>query len=456
MTAVPSSRTPWTPLEISLLIGSVLLITLAAFEGLATTTIMPNVVQDLDAESWFSLASGATLAAQIASTVVAGGLADSKGPRAVLVAGLVFFTTGLLVSAFSPTIALFTLGRLIQGIGGGLVIVPLYVFIGAIADPSHRPFFFAAFSLAWVFPGLVGPAIAGWVAASIGWRPVFWAVPILAAFAVIPLISVLRKLRTHHLTPAPLKRLLFLALLAGTGVLLLQLSGALGGTELILLSLSGLFLSALSLPKLLPKGALRLHRGVPSAIMTRLAAMGAQAGGAAFLPLILQRVHHWEADSAALAVTIGSISWATGATLQSRFRDPGIRMRLPLIGTILLAVGLTPTLLLVAPTMPVWPSMLGWFLCGAGTGLMHSTLSVLALELTPSREHGKVSSWLQVADSAGSAVELAIASIALSVWGFFGVTGAVSYLPAPVIALLISVFAIVSATRIAPAQAEQH
>ena len=63
MTAEDSTRLKWQPIEISLLVGSVLLITLAAFEGLATTTIMPNVVADLDSEAWFSVASGAALAA---------------------------------------------------------------------------------------------------------------------------------------------------------------------------------------------------------------------------------------------------------------------------------------------------------------------------------------------------------------------------------------------------------
>lgn len=447
------ARLPWRPLEISLLIGSVLLITLAAFEGLATTTIMPSVVADLDAESWFSVASGSALAAQLAATVVAGGLADSKGPRAVLVAGLALFSSGLLLSAFSSSIELFVAGRLIQGVGGGLIIVPLYVFIGSIAAPEHRPLFFAAFSLSWVLPGLVGPAIAGWVAASIGWRPVFWAVPVLAGLATLPLVQVLRRLGTEERSPAPIRKLLRLALVAGSGVLLLQLSGALGGIKLFALTLTGLLLTGWAMPRLLPRGAFVLRRGVPAAIMTRLLAMGSQAGAAAFLPLVLQRVHHWEADSAALAVTVGTVSWSLGATLQSRFVDPGARMRLPVVGTALLVAGLVPTLALVNPSAPVWPSMIGWFVCGAGTGLMHSTLSVLALGLTDRSEHGKVSSWLQVADAAGASIELAIASIALAAWSAWGPSGDLSYLPAPIIALLAALASFAASTRIEPDRA---
>lgn len=452
MTDSRPASPPWKPLEISLLIGSVMLITLAAFEGLATTTIMPNVVEDLDAEQWFSVASGSSMAAQLAATVIAGALADSRGPAKVLLVGLSFFTVGLLVSGFAPQIWIFVVGRLIQGIGGGLIIVPLYVFIGSVAPPEHRPSFFAAFSLAWVLPSLIGPAIAGYAATHVGWRPVFWAVPLLAAIATLPLVSVLRRLAADRARqPTQLSRLAILALVCGSGVLLLQLAGALGQWRLIALTLAGLVLTGWALPRLMPKGAFTLRRGVPSAIMTRLFAMGAQAGASAFIPLVLQRVHHWHADSASLAVTVGTVSWAFGATLQSRVRDGNARMRLPVIGVILLTAGLIPVVGLVNGDWPVWPALVGWFCCGAGTGMMHSTLSVLTLGLSRPEEHGKVSSWLQVADSAGSAVELAVVSIALSAWTFIGVTGDLSYAPAPLIALLVSVLSIISAMRIADA-----
>ena len=156
-----SSR--WSPQEITLMIGSVALITLGAFESLATTTIMPRVVADLGAQTWFSVASGAALTAQLFAVVIAGSMSDSRGARPVLWAGIASFNVGLVLCTFAPHVAVFVLGRLLQGLGMGLLIVPLYVLIGAIASEQHRPTFFAAFSLAWLVPALIGPAIAGWV-----------------------------------------------------------------------------------------------------------------------------------------------------------------------------------------------------------------------------------------------------------------------------------------------------
>jgi len=446
------AREPWSGLEIALMAGSVLLITLSAFESLATTTIMPTVVAELGAESWFSVASGAATAAQLVSTVVAGMLSDRRGPRDVLGVGMVLFVAGLLLCAAAPHVGVFVAGRLVMGLGGGMVIVPLYVLVGALASDRHRPTFFAGFSLAWVLPSLVGPAVAGLVAANAGWRWVFGAVPVLAIVAVLPIVPLLRRLDLAHggADAVPRRRVATLALFglgAGSGLLLLQLAGAMSGWVLVALAIAGLGLTIALLPRLMPAGTLRLRRGTPSAIATRFLAMGSLAGAAAFIPLVLQRVHGWSVEHAALAVTVGSVAWAVGATVQARIVSPAIRIRLPVAGTSLMAVGLVPVALLAWPSMPVWPGIVGTFLAELGIGLTHATLSDLTLGMVPRSQHGKVSSWLQVADNAGAALELAIVSIALALWAR---TPLLPYAPAGLIALVLAALAVLAAVRIPP------
>lgn len=437
---------PWSRQEISLLLSSVALITLSAFEALATTTIMPAVVHDLGAESWFSVASGAALAAQLLATVIAGALSDSRGARPVLLGGMGLFVVGLMMCALAPHVTLFVAGRVVQGIGGGMVIVPLYVLVGSVATERHRASFFAAFSLAWVLPSLVGPAIAGLVTAQWGWRPVFGAVPALALLAGVPLLAQMRRM---DLPPGGadvnLLYLTRLALGAGAGVVALQLAGAVGGWRMAVLVLFGGLLTAWALPRLLPRGTLRLGLGIPSVIATRFLAMGSLMGATAFVPLVLQRVHGWSVGQASVAVTLGSVSWALGASLQTRVVDPVARRRLPLVGTLLLTLGFLPVVALVWEWMPVWIALAGWFASGLGIGMVQSTLSDLALGMVERSEHGKVSSWLQVADSSGAALELAVVSIALALWGH---TGGVDYLPASLIAFAMAACSVVAALRI--------
>ena len=449
------TRERWSRDELALMVGSVLLITLTAFESLATTTIMPSVVADLDADSWFAMASGSAMAAQLVSTVVAGVLADRHGPRGVLLAGWALFIGGLALCALAPHVAWFVAGRVVMGLGGGFVIVPLYVLVGAFATDRHRPAFFAGFSLAWVFPSLVGPGVAGLVTATWGWRWVFGAVPVAALLAVVPLVPVLGRLRApssdSRYAPrrerSDLWRLAVAGLGASAGILLLQLSGAVAGWWFWALAAAGLALTGVALPRLVPRGTFRLRRGTPSVIATRLLAMGALTGAGAFIPLVLQRVHGWSVERTAVAVTIGSVAWAVGATLQARVVDPRRRVRLPLLGTTLMAVGLVPVSLLVWTPFPQWLGVAGWVLAQLGIGFVHSSLSDLALGLAERSQHGKVSSWLQVADNSGAALELALVSMALALWA---TTSLLPYAPAGFIALSLAALAVCAASRVPP------
>lgn len=435
------------------MVGSVLLITLVAFEELASTSIMPSVVADLGAERWFSLASGAALAAQLAATVVAGLACDWRGPRFVMAWGLALFTSGLVVSALAGTISVFVVGRLMMGLGGGLLIVPLYVLIGSVADAAHRPAFFASFSLAWVVPSLVGPVIAGYVVRAFGWHPVFGFVPLLTAVAVLPLVGILRGL-THPPSPRPPKlwAMACTGAVAGTGAALIQLAGALDPawrSVVVAVFAAGIAMCAWSLPRLLPRGAFTLRRGIGAGVMARLLAMGVQAGAGVFIPLLLQRIHGWPEHTATLWVSAGSLAWAAGAVIQSRVKSPGGRSRLPLAGTVLLAAGVASLAALLTPAVPLWVALAGWMAAGLGTGLFHSSLSVLALEITPAAKHGKVASWLQVADSAGPAIELASVSVLMGVWADSGATGALAYAPAYVVAVVLACAAVAASRRIA-------
>ena len=443
-----SDSQAWSSAEKGLMLSAVILITLSAFESLATTTIMPNVVASFHADSWFAVASGAALITNLIANVLAGGLSDAIGVKRVFAWGLILFCVGLLISAFAPHIGIFVLGRLVQGLGGGFIIVPLYVLVGAIATPLHRPRYFAAFSLSWVFPALVGPALAGFIATYCGWRIVFGVAPFLAIFGAIPLHSVLKGLVSTPQGRLPSARFLRLALGSGLGVFLLQISGTFQSVwAMTAVGALGFALSIFTLPRLLPKGTFRLKRGIPALVMTRLLMMGAVTGAEVVMPLLLQRIHGWSANTASLAVTIATLSWASGAFIQSQFKTRRVRLLLPKIGSCMIVIGLAPLSMLLNPSLPKWPVFIAWLLSGIGVGFTHSTISDLTLGSTDPSMHGRASSWLQVADSAGAAVELAFVSLALALWNAIGFTGPIAYLPATLIALGIAVFGVIASMR---------
>ena len=78
-------------------------------------------------------------------------------------------------------------GRLVAGLGGGLLTVAIYVVIGRAYPGELRPRVFSWISAAWVLPSLVGPPVAGWLAETFSWRWVFLVVvaPVVVTMAVV-------------------------------------------------------------------------------------------------------------------------------------------------------------------------------------------------------------------------------------------------------------------------------
>lgn len=438
--------TKYTPAERTLMVGSVAMITMFAFESLATTTVMPSVVDDIGSALWIPIASGAPLAAQVLTCVIAGPLVDARGARRFLTLGVSAFAVGLLLCAFAPSMLVFVAGRTIQGLGAGFSVVPLYVLVGAIASDEHRRAFFAAFSMAWVLPSLVGAPIAGFTTQAFGWRPVFWSVAVLIVICFLVMLPLLR------LSPEPqgelstkFRPLLVRALAVGLGLLLAQGASTLPDKWSLLAIGVGIAITLGFLPALLPKGTFSARPPLGSLIATRGLTIAANVGASSLIPMVVETVRGWDPAQASLVVAAGSISWACGSMFQARVDKN--RQRLPRVGAIFLCLGLIPVLSFPLAGWPVWIGISGWVLAGLGIGLTHATISDLALASSPSSEHGKVSASLQVADNAGPALSLALVSVVMTVAGIANVS---PWLPALMVGLAASVLGVAASRRIRP------
>ena len=114
--------------------------------------------------------------------VVIGGLIDRRGLGAPFLAGIGLFAIGLVVGGLAPSMPVLIAARFVQGLGAGAIPPIAYVAIGRSLPERLRPQMFATLSTAWVLPGVLGPAIAGVVGETIGWRWVF--------LGLLPLIAV--------------------------------------------------------------------------------------------------------------------------------------------------------------------------------------------------------------------------------------------------------------------------
>ena len=175
--------------------GIVGLISLIAFEAIAVATALPTAVRELDGLAWYGWAFTALLVTSVVGMVAAGELTDRVGGRLPLLGGVGAFLAGLLTAGLAPGMAVFLLGRALQGLGVGLLIVVMYVVVGDQYPERLRPTVFGAISAAWVIPSLVGPVVAGALAEGPGWRWVFLGLVPLVAAAIAALVPTLRRLR---------------------------------------------------------------------------------------------------------------------------------------------------------------------------------------------------------------------------------------------------------------------
>ena len=434
----------------ALTVGAVALVALVAFEALAVATAMPTVAQALDGLSLYALAFGGTLAASVVGMVAAGRWADSRGPAAPLRQGIVWFALGLLLAGLAQSMAWLLLGRIVQGFGGGLMSVALYVVVGRKYPQALRPRIFAAFAAAWVVPAVIGPAISGAIVEHLGWRWVFLSVPLIALAAAALVLPAMRGLGALAHTPAaaPAPARMPWAIGAAASALLLHYAGQWRGASaaaLLALAAIGLVVCAL---RLLPAGSLRAARGLPTVIALRGIASAAFFGTEVFVPLLLSQERGWSPTASGLVLTVGAIGWSTGSWYRGRPRQRYAPARLLQIGMGLIAIGIAAIAALLAPGMPAAVGVLGWALAGLGMGVVFPSLSVLTLELSPPAQQGLNASALQLCDALVTASVLAIGGSLFAALLPHGHAGA--YLAGFAISLALAVLGALLARRVQP------
>lgn len=102
-----------------------------------------------------------------------GRLGDLNGYRRTYLAGLVLFTCGSAVCAFSPSLALLVLARAVQAIGAAMVAANAPAILTNTFPAEHRGQALG-FQVTAVYLGLaIGPSLGGWLTTAFGWSAVF-------------------------------------------------------------------------------------------------------------------------------------------------------------------------------------------------------------------------------------------------------------------------------------------
>ncbi|WP_329228286.1 MFS transporter [Streptomyces canus] len=406
----------------ALSIGIVSVVLLIAFEATAVGTAMPVAARELDGVALYAFAFSGYFTTSLFGMVLAGQWADRRGPLGALAGGIAGFGAGLLLSGTAGAMWQFILGRAVQGFGGGLVIVALYVVVGRAYPERLRPAIMAAFAAGWVVPSIVGPLAAGAVTEHLGWRWVFVGIPVLVVF---PLVLALPQIRRRASGPvdddkgqaAFDRRRIRLALGISLGAGLLQYAAQDLRPLSLLPGLAGVALLVPAVLGLLPRGTYRAARGLPSVVLLRGVAAGSFVAAESFVPLMLVTQRGLSPTLAGFSLAAGGGTWALGSWVQSRARVEPYRERLMTGGMVLVAAAIAAAPSVLIHSVPVWTVAVAWGFGCFGMGLVISSTSVLLLHLSAPEEAGTNSASLQISDGLSNAVLLAAGGAAFAALG---------------------------------------
>ncbi len=156
------------------LFSTILASSMAFIDASALNVALPALQNDLQASGaqllWIINAYLLMLAALI---LVGGSLGDKLGRKKVFMFGISLFMLASLACGFAPTTELLIEARVVQGIGGAMMIPGSLAIITAYFEPKQRGEAIGTWSAATTIVTVAGPVLGGFLADAGLWRGVF-------------------------------------------------------------------------------------------------------------------------------------------------------------------------------------------------------------------------------------------------------------------------------------------
>ena len=390
-----------------------------AFMVVLDTTVvnlgLPALQQDFHTVEGIEWVVTAYLASVGVSQMMSGWSADRFGRKAMFISSLALFTGASILCALSPSLGVLVAARVLQGMGGGLMMPVAMAMIYELFEPHERGKALGYFGIAVMAAPAIGPVLGGGLVTSLGWR---WLFLINVPIGLIGIPVAVRLLRdTGYREERPLDRVGLGLSGVGLAALLIGVSkGATWGwTSPAVIALVGLgaVLLALFVRHALstanPLVEMRILANPVFAI--GMVAVGlltvAQYSRLVYIPLELGTVRQISELRIGLTMLPSALGIALTMPLGGRMADR-IGARIPVTvgalvlgGTFVALAGVTTT-----TSLPMIAFIL--FLGGLGSGLAMMAPNIVAMNAVSATKVSQASALSQTARQVAAAIGVAI------------------------------------------------
>ncbi len=394
-------------------------IMLPMFLAVADQTLLATATPSIAAElgglrdtTWIALGY------MIAMTVTAplyGRLGDRYGRRDMLLLSMALFGSGSLACGLAPNLGLLVTSRIVQGLGGGGLVVLSQALVGELVPPRERARFQGYFATNFSLASIGGPIIGGLVVHHFSWRWLFLAnVPLclLATWRV-------RKLpQLHSLDVRPFADALGAVLFsAAAGVSLAWVSFAghrfdwfSAPSLTMVLAASALWWAlfdreARHTDPFLPVELLR-EPSIARMALTVVCFGACMFSVVFFLPIFLQLGQGASVRDSGLLLLPVTIGIVVGSTITGRIVARfGRPFAMPVAGLSIASAALAALALLPLPMLVL--AALG-FLCGSGLGTVMPTAQIVTQWLAGRERLGAAAAVVTLSRATGAALGTAL------------------------------------------------